>query len=260
MKKSIQDRLKPVVISSLNLSHAWGEALTHVVDHPGNEITPLVISLSGFESDGSPKEDLEIRNRLDQFLIEEDKFSVEIVAFTIFPQRYWQIAAGCREDLYCIYRDSLPHIKAQNPHDNANGLYFERLINYVADDKKGNQLEYMLEEHAKNHNRRSQYQAVIFDPTRDHTAEPYQAFPCLQSISFVKTEAGLVVNGFYAMQYLVEKAYGNLLGLSHLGAFMAQEMKMNLAQVNMFAGVEKMTPTKTRVGELSGFVKERLAE
>ena len=59
-------------------------------------------------------------------------------------------------------------------------------------------------------------------------------------MSFVPSPAGLVVNAFYATQQVFNKAYGNYLGLAQLGAFMAHEMKIPLARVNIMAGIEKL--------------------
>ncbi len=112
------DPLAPVVIFDANLSHAWGRILWHVVKTPGKEIKPLVISIKDFE-DGQPNEDREIRDVLDAFLKAQKKWSVEIVAFTIFPQRYWEVAAGNRQGFYQICLDVLPFLKAKNPRLNS---------------------------------------------------------------------------------------------------------------------------------------------
>jgi len=61
-------------------------------------------------------------------------------------------------------------------------------------------------------------------------------FPCLQHVSFVPTAAGLVANAFYATQQLLI----GLRQLSRLGpaaAFMAHEMKIPLARLNVTVGV-----------------------
>ena len=79
-----------------------------------------------------------------------------------------------------------------------------------------------------------------FDPGRDHVASAQLGFPCLQQVSFEPTAAGLVVNAFYATQQIFDKAYGNYLGLAQLGAFMAHEMAMPLARLNVMVGVAKL--------------------
>ena len=45
----------------------------------------------------------------------------------------------------------------------------------------------------------------------------------------------LTVTGVYALQNIYEKAYGNYLGLCHLGQFMAHELNLQLVQVNCVA-------------------------
>jgi len=84
------------------------------------------------------------------------------------------------------------------------------------------------------------FQATTFDPARDHTASALIGFPCLQHVSFVPTAAGLVANAFYATQQLFDRAYGNYLGLAQLAAFMAHEMKIPLARLNVTVGVAKL--------------------
>ena len=83
-------------------------------------------------------------------------------------------------------------------------------------------------------------QATTFDPGRDHDATAQLGFPCLQQVSFEPTGAGLVVNAFYATQQIFDKAYGNYLGLAQLGTFMAHEMDMPLARLNVMVGIAKL--------------------
>jgi hypothetical protein len=105
----------------------------------------------------------------------------------------------------------------------------------------GNQLEWILSQYDSRPGiRDSMFQAAIFDPARDHIGNARVVFPCLQHISFVPTNEGLVTNAFYATQYVFDKAYGNYLGLVQLGAFMAHEMRLPLARLNVTVGVAKL--------------------
>ena len=110
-----------------------------------------------------------------------------------------------------------------------------------------NQLEWILKEynHHPKARRASKFQATTFDPTRDYTSSGQLEFPCLQQISFVFEDGGLQLNAFYATQQLARKAYGNYLGLSHLGAFMAGQMELRFEQLNVFVGVAKMDVIKS---------------
>lgn len=147
---------------------------------------------------------------------------------------------GDRFALYEGYRDILPRIKKIDV-KNKRGTYFERLIDFE-ENGKNNQLEEIIKSYRKKKSvRRSKLQASVFDARRDHTNLPYQGFPCLQHVTFYPTKTGgLVLNSFYAIQYLFERAYGNWLGLINLGKFMAGEMGLQFEQFNCYVGVEQL--------------------
>ena len=230
----------PVLVDESDLSRAWAKAVLHVRDNPGTEISPLILSVSGFSEDGGVVETPTVRTALDTLLLAEQIRSVEDVAFTIFPQRIWQVAQGDRATLFRYYRDAFPRYQAMNPRDNRRGLYFERLVSYGRGPCDGNQLEWILSQfEGRVGVRRSMFQASVFDPERDHVANAQLQFPCMQHVSFEPTEAGLVVNAFYATQQLFVKAYGNYLGIAQLGAFMAHEMKLKMNRMNVIVGVAK---------------------
>ena len=232
---------EPLVIIDTDLSRAWSRLLVHVLDHAGKEVSPLTLSLSGFGLNGEITEDARLRTALDVALAETKHWDVETVAFTIFPQRYWKLAGGDRAKLFTIYRDAFPRIRAMNPRANGRGLYFERMMMYGRGPCDGNQLEFILSQYnGRDGVRRSMLQAGVFDPGRDHVPDAQLGFPCLQQVSFLPTQGGLVVNAFYATQQIYDKAYGNYLGLVQLGAFMAHEMKLTLARVNVTVGVAKL--------------------
>jgi hypothetical protein len=240
MTKKISLNISPVLIDDSNLSRAWARAALYVIDHPGLEISPLIISVTGFDENGLPEEDVEVRSELDKILLSKKMRSISDVAFTIFPQRIWKIAKGDRAKLFEYYRSTFPRYQAMNPKGNSRGLYFERLMSYGRGPCEGNQLEWILSQHnARKGVRRSMYPASIFDPDRDHIATAQLQFPCLQHITFEPASDGLVINAFYATQQLFVKAYGNYLGLAQLGAFMAQEMNLKLTRMNVVIGVAK---------------------
>jgi hypothetical protein len=230
----------PLLVDEADLSRAWAKAVLHVLKHAGPEISPLILSVSGFDERSVASETPAVRAALDALLLVKNMRSVEDVAFTIFPQRLWQIAQGNRAALFKFYRDAFPRYQAMNPRDNRRGLYFERLISFGRGPCDGNQLEWILSQfNGREGVRRSMFQASVFDPARDHVADAQLQFPCLQHVSFEPTKEGLVVNAFYATQQLFVKAYGNYLGIARLAAFMAHEMKMQVARMNVIIGVAK---------------------
>jgi hypothetical protein len=240
-KSKVSAAPEPIMISDNNLSRAWSRVLLRVLDGAGTEVSPLVLSVTGFDEKGSVAEDPAVRQALDQLLERKGRLKIEDVAFTIFPQRLWEMSRGDRICLFTLFRETFPRWQAMNKKANGRGLYFERLVMYGRGPCDGNQLEWILSQYGSRTGvRRSMLQATTFDPGRDHVASAQLGFPCLQQVSFEPTAAGLVVNAFYATQQIFDKAYGNYLGLAQLGAFMAHEMDKPLARLNVLVGVAKL--------------------
>ena len=238
-----------------NLSRAWAKIIQHIQQHPQNEITPLILSLTGFDHNGQPNEIEGFSNELNNLLIQRNFRKVEDVANTIFPKILWQTCGNDRHKLYNRYSKVFENNKAYNPRENNRGSYFERLINYGNEDNKINQLEWIIsQQNSRKGVRRSMLQASIFDPYKDHVATAQLQFPCMQHMSFEPTEDGLVVNAFYATQQLFIKAYGNYLGIAQLGAFMAHEMNIPLFKVNVFVGIAKLEKTPKNDVQLKNLV------
>ena len=229
------------LIDDTNLSRAWARLLLQVLDGAGTEVAPIILSLSGFAQNGQAVEDPAVRRALDQLLVRKGHIVVDNVAFTIFPQRLWEMSRGDQTRLFARYSATFPRWQAINRKANGRGLYFERMVMYGRGPCEGNQLEWLLSQfNSRKGVRRSMFQATTFDPGRDHVASARLGFPCLQQVSFEPTAAGLVTNAFYATQQIFDKAYGNYLGLAQLGAFMAREMGMPLARLNVMVGVAKL--------------------
>lgn len=234
----------PLVINEPTLPLAWSRMFTHITDHAGTEISPLIISFYDLEEGGVVIEKPELKRAIDELLEAENRISVEDVAFTIFPQRYWEIAGRDRSAFFDLYQKSFPRIQSANRSSNGRGLYFERLTMYPGAPEDGNQLEWIISQFSSRDGvRRSMFQASVFDPARDHVANAQLQFPCLQHVSFEPTKKGLVMNAFYATQQVFDKSYGNYLGLSRLGLFMAEQMQLRLARVNIMVGVAKLERT-----------------
>jgi hypothetical protein len=247
----------PLLIDEQNLSLAWSRLLVHVIDHGGTEVSPLVLSISGFGGQDQIPEVKAVRDALDAMLREKDEFEVATVANTIFPQSVWRIAGGDRHAFFEEYLETLPRYAALEPL-NRDGTYFSRLIAYDVDARtgehvahisagavpeNGNQLEYVIKLfNEKKVKRDSAFQCSIFDPARDHSTQPYKVFPCMQHLTFLKSEdgGGLVMNAFYATQQIVRKAYGNFLGLCRLGHFVAGQSGLVFERMNAFVGSEKL--------------------
>jgi hypothetical protein len=219
---------------------------------PGvDEIVPLQVTISSFPN-GSSVEVPAIRRALDDELKAKKLFPSGTVASTIFPYSMWNPNLP-REKLFERYRAALPGIKKCK--QNINGVYFERFIAHGPE--RFNQLDFILnsrlgDERRKGNKRRSVLQLAVMEPERDLTNQPLRGFPCLQQVSFAPHgHDELAVNGFYATQFIFQKAYGNYLGLFNLGRFVAHELGLRLTQVTCFTGIAQLGVGKGAVRNLS---------
>ena len=105
----------PLVIDDTNLSRAWARLLLQVFDNAGKEVAPLILSVSGFAQYGAAVEDPAVRQALDLLLKRKGRNVVENVAFTIFPQRYWDMSRGDRNRLFELYRKTISALAGDEP-------------------------------------------------------------------------------------------------------------------------------------------------
>lgn len=222
-------------IEDKNLSFAWARAMRLVTAKgSGGEVAPLIVSVTGFDV-GVVRENAAVRAALDGTLVSLGKQPCETVASTIFPTSLWNPMLP-RAHLFERYEQILSKMRQATP-KNRRGLYFERLTRGGPKGKE-NQLDFVLSTNTSRPGaRRSALQLAVFDPARDHTTAAQLGFPCLQHLTFAPTKEGLCINAFYATQYLVERAYGNYLGICRLGQFAAHELKIPLVRMTCFTGI-----------------------
>lgn len=247
---------EPCVISEKNLSVGWAKAFLRAMN-PRKDLAPLVFMINDFEK-GEVREDSMIRGLLDRTLKSIGKQSCNTVANTIFPSSLWNPRAE-RGKLFERYLRILPRIRKYP--GNRYGVYFERLIAFGNGGAKVNQLEHVIETYLGGNHRRSALQTAVFNPFRDHTNQPQRGFPCLQHVTFARCgDRKLAVNGFYATQFLFERAYGNYLGLCRLGRFVAHELGLELVQMNCTIGIGILDVSNQNVQELTEELRRRLNE
>jgi thymidylate synthase len=145
------------------------------------------------------------------------------------------------------------------------GLYFDRLISYGHSKQKVNQLEYIIKTRTEHNNRRrSALQASVINPHLDHDNMPVRGFPCLQQVSFAPLNGGgLSITGYYPQQYIIDRAYGNYLGLCRLGHFMANELGLKFVEMNCIAGIArlgKINKTDDELKDLNDLIKMRIKQ
>jgi hypothetical protein len=235
-------------IEEPNLSVAWARALQLATQRGRTEIAPLVVAITGFDKAGNFEEEPKIRAELDKLLALEDMQTVDTVANTIFPNSLWNPAAD-RRILFDRYRRIIPRLRKAS-RKNSRGIYFERMISGGPSGKE-NQLDFAISTYLSRKGvRRSVLQVGVFNPSRDHSAAAQLGFPCLQHLTFAPSEGSLSVNAFYATQYLVEKAYGNYIGICRLGQFVAHEMQLPLVRVMCVTGIAECDVSKSELSKL----------
>lgn len=251
---------EPMTIEQNDISTAWAKSLLRLHKRGVKEISPLVVTVK-MDSFAVP-EAQDIRNELDECIAAlktsgVNKLTklqpVHTVANTIFPCSFWnQDAENDAELLYSRFERAWPRIKrcAQN----RRGSYFRRLTAFRSDGDKApiNQLAHIVETYQRGNHRRSALQASVFDPTLDHKHNRVLGFPCLHQVAFAPVDnEGLSVTGFYATQYAFDRAYGNYLGLCHLGNFVAAQLGLTLVRMTCVAATALLgTPNKEHLAEL----------
>lgn len=254
-------RIEP--IHGRNLSDAWAQAFLKCHNATGSEISPSIVSFDVRDGEKWALENKEIRQAIDrQLKICSDKSNpcdVETVAGTIFPESIWKRCNGNRTTLFTEYEKMWPLVcKCVN---NKRGTYFRRLMAFGDPKSKSKvcQLENIISFWNEGGRRRSALQASLFDPHQDFRDGPYLQFPCLQQLIFhpkgSNGSGGLEVMALYANQILLEKAYGNYLGLYRLGTFMAGEMGLNLTRVSCVASHLTLCKSGTTKKDLSPLVE-----
>lgn len=241
-------------VRSGDLAIAWGRAFAALAAPGVDEISPLVVNISGFEG-GFPSENTVVRTQLEDALercaaekrAREERSNLclpETTANLIFPEQLWfRYRAVGRATFFDRYLQKvLPRLKKRDRR-NSKGTYFSRLISYGAD--SFNQLEHVLEAWDAGTRRRSAMQIVIFDPAADHSRQPFLGFPCLDYLTFTPNtkEKTLSVTAMYAEQYLFERGYGNYLGLCRLGRFVAEQMNLRFDQFTCVTSCAKLGDT-----------------
>jgi hypothetical protein len=236
-------------ISSPSLTDVWKQVVTAASASANREVCSLIATVTGIV-DGTPQEDAQFRRDLDNSLLANDKASVETVAGTIFPQSLWNREKP-RDLLFGRYLNIYPRIK-RHP-KNRRGTYFQRMIAYPRGSSDVfNQLDQVIRTYRAENHRRSALQASIIVPWLDLNNARQLGFPCMHQVAFLpNSERGaLRVIGFYPMQYLYERAYGNYLGLIRLGHFMAHEMNLRLEAMSCVSVVAKVEVSQRTINAL----------
>lgn len=247
------------IFAHSDLAMVWASLFNHAMRPTTRSLRPTLVSIGPLKG-RLPTEAQAIRDALDDALAASKKYTVDVTALTIFPHKSWVRLGrpGCAKfSDRCVTR-LLPRLRALDKR-NRYGTYFERMMAFSG--ARGgaphtvNQLEHVIELLKKPRRRReSALQISCFDPAKDHTGQPVRGFPCLQQVGISRDDGRrFSINAFYPTQFVFDRAYGNYLGLCHLGDFLAHETSLEFSFLNCF--ISRPELGAVRKGDLAKLVK-----
>lgn len=253
--------MKTIAVAGADLSAAWLSACRAMSGNPPVAYHTVV------RIQDPATENLAIRAVVDEMLAAAGLQPVETVANTIFPAA---VAASSRDHLELTrrYLAMLPTIQRLSA-ANASGTYFSRLVAFPSPDGKLNQLDALITrlrmETAKKGSgtgpltacyeagfTQPSADAAAFVPEHDMIAEavPVRApgndtrlmgFPCLSHCSFqLDRSARLHAMAHYRSHLMVERAYGNYLGLGRLLGYVAKQAELVPGELTVTAGYARL--------------------
>jgi hypothetical protein len=215
------------LVNAVTLAQTWLEGCVHLRSCQGAMDTTVVLHVA--EPTQVRPQDDSIAEALDSFLLEHGGFSNHTVAETIFPG-YEYIHRGV-DGVYNVYPNEIyPKIK-DHPEMRNWGAYAYRLLRRQDHDgTMYNPLERCIEKMKDKQPKRAAYEVglgfgfdlALYDDDTDRHAR--MGGPCLSHLSFKLIKDRIHLTALYRSHYYVQRAYGNLLGLARLQAFVADQV------------------------------------
>jgi len=260
------------VVRGTTISDAWLSAVVAVSDAPDRQrgVCHLVTRIAS-----PPDEQPQVRAAADRLLSELGYDPIETVANTIFPA---SMAATSRDHAHLAerYRRVYPTLRRLDPARNRHGTYFGRIVAHPAAGGEHDQLAELLRrlrtELAAPAPKSARYEMNVSEPgdlapqepgaeqaagASVHVYAPGQdnspmGFPCLSFCSFQLDQDRLHMVAHYRYQYLVQRGYGNYLGLARLLKYVGDAAGLAPGELMIVAGVAKVEPPKYRIQQLTG--------
>jgi len=252
--------MKAVHVDAENVSEAWLQAMRALFACPGRRAIHAVVRMA------DPAAELDVTwSALDGWLAQHELYSIETVANTIFPAH---IAAASRDHAHLVerYRRMYPALRKRLPANRA-GTYFGRLVAYPSADGAFDQLGAVIDrirrERVGGNAKQARYEAAlthpaglaadtavatVYMPGGDNSA---MGFPCLSHCSFQLDRDGQVhLLAHYRSQFMVQRGYGNYVGLGRLLAYVAERSSLRTGHLTVVAGLAQIEPPVLGLREL----------
>lgn len=235
--------MTPPEIRASEVSTAWRMAARAVLAEGGQSFH-LAVRI-GNDDDHST-----IRADVSQLQETHGLAGVETVSNTIFPAAM-AAASDSPADLAERYRAVYPRLRSLQP--NRFGTYFGRMVSHPGGDAHADQLNHVIEKLRQTeggNNWSSRYEMPIYHPASDSTRP--MGFPCMSHCAFHLDAENDSVNllAVYRNQYIVERAYGNYLGLVRLRNYVAAETNRQPGELIVVVGHAEVETAKTATRRL----------
>ncbi|OEJ56808.1 hypothetical protein BGM19_00845 [Streptomyces agglomeratus] len=260
-----------IVVEKANTSLAWQEACRKL-DTPGNRRRDALHTTVHIHD--AAAEDPHLRAELDRMREERGYSPIETVANTVFPAQLSAVCPTPQE-LVRRYREMYPRLRRLD-RANATGTYFGRFVAYPGENGQVDQLTALINrirhQAAGRGPMTAAYELGIAHPAdpddgpggvdsaedghnpREEVDKPQvrawstpvqvpgkdtklRGFPCLSHCSFQLGRDGVLhALAHYRSHYMVERAYGNYLGLGRLLAYLARHAEVRPGTLTVVAG------------------------
>jgi hypothetical protein len=215
------------LIQTATLAQGWLEACEHLLAQASWVDTTVVLHIDA--PTRMMRQDKVVAEALDTFLVDHGKHNNHTVAETIFPG-YEYVRRGREGVFRCYPEEIFPHIK-KHPDARPWGTYAHRLLRRTdRDGREYNPLEELIKKMMQKQPVRAAYEVGLgfgadiatYDDDEDRGAR--LGGPCLSHLSFKLITGRVHLTALYRSHYYIQRAYGNLLGLARLQAFVADQV------------------------------------
>lgn len=252
------EELSVKLIKGDTIPEVWLKAVRFLSKQKGREFFDLILHIK--KPTVANKADKSTIEKAEAFLKKYNGIPVSTVAETIFPMSYYK--RGGKKAVYEDYVEDITKIRSgRDDEHNGWGLYALRMINItLPNGQPFNQLERVIEKvgfkvkyqscfevNASEELRRNYIEdetdsadLSIFDPSTD--AGRYYGGPCLSHVSFKRDKKvdQMRLNATYRSHFYIQRALGNLIGLSNLLLFIAKETGQNIGPLTINATYAKL--------------------
>lgn len=239
------------MIRSDSVSEAWHSAAAEARKVRHHKIYHLIVNIRNPTS-----EQADVRRKVDELLAECDLQAVETVANTIMPA---QLARLYTDHADLVERYRALYERLMRFPKNSWGTYFGRLVAYpVGHDRRPppvDQIGPIIKALTRERKVAAEYETAITvagEASQDNHAEADALIhhptrgahgrggPCLSYVSFQRDDRRVHATAHYRSQYLIERAYGNYLGLGRLLEHVATQAGLDVGRLTVVSGYAQL--------------------